>query len=347
MNKFPRKRKIKLSRISRDKIRAGLAKAQISNYTRYAIDDIVDVKARLHRIKLFPEKFVFGTSYDCFKKIFPNLSINKSFVSDKRMPHYNKHLIVKNDTCVLNIFIKRSESFLPDFLIELTPKEELSLIDYKKHLSCFNELIPNLQVSSVEYTLDIFLRSPRDVENLFTLAKRSIYVPYKNDAKFYGDHSVKLGKNIRFNFTFKCGDDVKMYERGPDNKKTIDGWSYDETDRLRFEHTANRDKLRNHEILLLTDLIKNCKFTELNEKIYQFKHFTSKKLPQISDWDSYSTENFEGHSGAFQLEYAYRRLFHKNIRQQMGDVKEFEPLKIMLSEEMIAFDLAWGAVNIT
>ncbi len=345
-NKLPQKRKTKLSKIPRDKIRASLSQTQIATYTRYAIEDIVTVKARLHRIKLSAEQFVFGTSFDYFKKIFPNLSINQDFVPAERMPNYKKHLIVNTDTCVLNIFIQRIHPFFPAFHIELTPKEELTLIDHKNYLSSLNELIPNLQVSSVEYTLDIFLKSSRAVENLYIFAKRSIYVPYKNDATFYDDHSVKVGKNVRFNFTFNCGDDVKMYERGPDNKKTIDGWNYDETDRLRFEHTANRDKLKNHKILSLTDLIENCKFTELNENIYKFKKFKSKKLPQIWDWDSYSTKNYEGHSGAFQLEYSDRRLDHKNIRQRMTDVEEFEPLKALLSQEMIAFDSAWKASNI-
>ena len=326
-------------RNNREKAQSELSKAYIDGITRSAVDNVCEVIARLHRIVLFGKQAPQNNLYKYFKKMFPAAGYNHDFCSIKRMHGYKKQLIVDDLFCRLNIFIYRINPLLPAYLIEVTPKEYTTTVEYKHYLAELDGMIPELKPSSVEYTLDLFCAQPRDVDTLFTLVRRSLYVPYRNNPKMFDDNQT-TDFCSRMNSTFYVSD-VKVYERGYDDKKTSGGWHYEDLNRVRLEYTANRKKLKLRRIDTLSDLIDSCRFCESNKNLYKFMCFMSKKLPEYWMWDSYATENEFGSKGAFMLEYALGRHFYENLRQYMKNVKEFDILKERLIEQMIAFDHAW------
>lgn len=338
------------------KLSSDIAKMHIDTLTRYSVDNVVEVKARIHRVILFcpRDKRPRGKLCDYFKRKFNNVGINHDPVPRKRMNGYKDQLIVINDICTIYIFINRSAGRItgcfPSFRMEIIPKEKTSANNFRDYLAELNELVPNLHPSEVEYTLDLFCKQPREVESLFLMVKRSLYVPYKNNPKAY-DNYPDSSEDKRYNSSFYAARSVKIYERGNDDKKekyahnsgkSKKGWCHDNLNRLRLEHSANRTKLTKHGINTLSDLISDCSFFEINKNIYKFKCFISKTLPNYWLWQSYSTVNEEGSKGAFQIEYVLGKHLQTNIRQYMKDVKEFDALKEKLIQQMLNFDSVWG-----
>jgi hypothetical protein len=342
-----------------------IAKMHIDSITRYAVDNINEVKARIHRIVLFcpKDKRPQGKLDTYFKRKFENVQ-NIPKVSKERLKGYRNQLDVTNNICTIHIFINRVFSditgYFPAFRMEIIPNEKTSAKRFRFYLAKLNELIANLHPTEIEYTLDLFCEKQREVESLFLMVRRSLYVPYKNNPKLYDNYSdlsdedEEEGENEngeRMNSSFYAANGVKIYERGNDDKKekylhksgkTKKGWRHDNINRLRLEHTADRTKLRNHCIDTLSDFIINCKFYEMNKGIFQFKCFMAKSLPKYWLWPSYSTTNEQGCKGAFQIEYVYGKHVQTNIRQYMKDIKEFGVLRERLIQQMLDFDSVWG-----
>jgi len=238
--------------------------------------------------------------------------------------------------------------------IELIPKRYVEAKEYKKALIDLMRALPQpLQVSEVEYAVDIYCYSPREVASLFYELIHCLWVPYKSSVGMVGEDMAQYGKNVRANHVFhaKAEDSkVKIYERGPDNrrKKGEKGWELERCDRVRIEQTAKRSKLLYHGIDTLYDLIENPKFLELNEKIFNFKKFEgSKKLPK--PWEAYRSKDKYGNQvGAIQAEYLhFKKLqpddtgYVANVSQYLNDVPEFEKLKAILIDKLREFDREW------
>ncbi|MDD2337483.1 MAG: hypothetical protein PHD01_13000 [Geobacteraceae bacterium] len=331
---------------NRANLRCQLQKAQIDNFTRYAVEGIWAIQARIHGVNLTGGATERGYNYEYFKEIFQTAGINKDFIPEKRMPGYKTQIVVPTSNFILNIFVNPFEPYFPPFFMEVIPKESISFIDYKKILSCLNDIIPNMKNSSVEYALDLFCSRPEEVENLFMMVRRSLFVRFQKESMLHGEASASWGNKTRMNFVYNYGGN-KAYERGDDDKKTINGWNFRDLNRVRLEHTAKRDELKRHGIKTLDDLLEDCRFKEINEGVYNFQCFGgSKKLPSYWDWPSYSTEDKNGNSGAFQVEYNALRKTIKNIGQYKKNIVEFDGLKVKLVSEMIAIDAAWKAASI-
>lgn len=338
-----------------EKLSSDIARMHVDNFTRYAIQNIVEVQARIHRIILncpWDKKPIEKLDI-YFKKIFNNVGQNPDRVPRKRMKGYKNQLISVNSICKIYIFIDRIDGILPVFRMEVVPRENTSPIEFRNYLAELDRLIENLHPTEVEYTLDLFCNLPREVESLFQMIKRSVYVPYKNNPKLFVN-PPHASEQKRFNSTFNAADDVKIYERGYDETKEKylhksaeikKGWSHENLNRVRLEQTVKRPKLTKHDIVTLSDLISDCRFHELNKDIYKFKSFMSKTLPNYWDWPSYSIANEQGHKGAFQFEYVLGRHLSTNVRQYMKDVEQFDLFKERLIQKMLDFDLSWTAAT--
>ena len=227
-------------------------------------------------------------------------------------------------------------------------------------LDSLNGILPNMKVSSVEYALDLFCDKPSEVENVFMLIRRFLYIRNSKKARLFGEKTTNWGNAARMNFVYHFGR-TKVYERGPDDKKTKNHWHFQDLDRVRLEHTAKRKELRQHGIDCLTDLMQDCSFFNINNGIYRLMSFTkTRKLPKYWDWDSkiekdengedifvdldsYSTMDKAGNTGAFQLENAKRIHDVSNIADNRKPVKMFDWLKRSLDSEMLAYDKDWKA----
>ncbi|WP_041532078.1 hypothetical protein [Pelobacter propionicus] len=336
-----------------------MAECMQRSLTRDAFDKIVAVEAKIHRIKLSGEK-IKGQKmqglydYDSFKKIFPKAGFNSEFVPDDRMPNYNVQLTVDMDMYKLNIFTYRNKGCCPPFCLDVTPKECVSLSDFYNSLIKLNNLIPNMCVSSVENTIDIYCDTPADVEWLFWLLRRAVFIPYAKDATQNSIDTAEWNDKLRLSMFQHYGGDTKIYPRGNDcDKKKGKGWPLDTFNRVRLEYTPDRRMLLNKfNIDKLSDFLRDCKFQDINGMNYNFRRFEgSGNYPEYyeDDWSNYSAEDKNGNTGAFQNEYILRSVMPEtknNYRKYVVDIEDFEPLKEKLINAMKILDLEWGVLSI-
>ena len=128
-----------------------------------------------------------------------------------------------------------------------------------------NKRLNNLNPSKIEYATDVFfeIKDPELVQWLFRAIVKYIIVPWQRSIRIEGENTAKIGKKHRINFIAKFLDDeggatgMKIYERGPDQLKDREtgGWHYNDLDRVRFEFTADRNKLKIAGIETLRDLV--------------------------------------------------------------------------------------------
>jgi hypothetical protein len=145
---------------------------------------------------------------------------------------------------------------------------------------------------------------------------------------------------------------IKIYERGPDDKKIKGGgWHFEDLDRVRLEvspencykeETGNY-YLRKNCILSLQDLIKDPKFRKIFPGKIKFRKFpdSSTKLPR--EWDDYKIKDESGISDCFHEEYLHGRetCDLENIRQCMEPVEGFKELEDKILYMARQFDDNW------
>ena len=341
-----------VQKYDREQIGIGLRKTALQMEKSMALEGIIDRKAILHRINLSTDKEKPKTNtFRAVKDFLGELWFDPNFKPEDRGGKYEAMLIKQLDDFQINVLIDPSEGYLPLMMVEVHPRGDISLEVHKTFLLQLSEALPALKASSVEFTIDIFCS--RDTDSLFWVLRHSLLIPYQRTTKLYVDENckdkfAKTGK--RNNFSIKWGSG-RLYERGEDKNKNGEGWDYDDVDRVRLEHTADGDELRNHEIVTLEHLIREPKFHEINKDIWNFKRFkqtkrSKKKLPQ--EWEDYlelddnkgKDDDKEGYPGSFQAQYNALG----KPRAYVEPVPELIPLKESLTEAMKLFDSKWGTL---
>ena len=114
-----------------------------------------------------------------------------------------------------------------------------------------------------------------------------------------------------------------------------------DVNRVRLEYSAPRDVLKKKGISVLSDLIRNPLFHEINKGIYHFRYFSrSKKLPGLGQ--AYKIPGSNDKLGCFQELYiAYRKNRFTNLSHYSVNIKEFEELKSSMTREMQRYDAEW------
>lgn len=336
-----------------------LSESHLKSITNCIIDyNITRIEPQIHRIKLSGEK-IKGQKmeglydYDSFKKTFPAAQHISDFISDERMPLYKYQLKIDYGRYIINIFYFRRKGCYPPFCMEVTPKGKFYIADFKKILKDLNKLYPNMCVSSIEYAIDVFCDYPKSIEWLYYLIRRALYVPYAKGARQLPEKTTVMSDKFSMCYTQHYGGDTKIYLRGDDeDKEDGTGWHESKFNRVRFEFTANRRELSRHSIHRITDLLRDCMFHKINEKVYHFRRFKGDdRYPQYyeSDWSNYTTEDMYGNKGAFQNEYekaAKDNETKNNYRKYSIDIEDLEPLKRKIIEVMKGFDIAWRSASI-
>jgi hypothetical protein len=336
VQKYDRRQQMEIS------LRKGMLEKEIST----ALKGITDIRALLHRIILSTDKKKRKVhTFRAVKDFLGELWFDPNFKPEHRGGSYKSMLIKQLDNFQINVLIDPLSGYYPLMMIEVHPRGDISLQTHKTFLLQLSKALPALRASRVEYTSDIFCRA---VESLFWVLRHSLLLPYQRTDKLLADEDyigkfVRTGK--RTNFSVIWGND-KLYERGEDKNKKGEGWDYDDVDRVRLEHTADRRELKKHGIITLEDLIREPKFHEINEGIWKLKRFknpknSKKKLPQ--EWEDYSEmdDNLDdkgrGYTGSFFA--LYRALGRP--RAYVESVPELTPLRESLIEAMKVFDNKW------
>lgn len=298
------------------------------------IDGSMNIEPKIHRINLSGRYL-----YPGLKKGLGELFIDPSFIPEKRMPDYDSMLIKNDPNFMLEIFTYPNKRPRPFCYIEIHPRGDVSLSRYKEFLIWINQSLPNLKVSKVEYACDQYCYTHKDVENLFWAELRYLFVPYRRNAEVIGENLLQWGNDVRMNSDLKIGD-VKIYERGSDDKKKGNGWPKKSLNRVRLEYTVKRTKLINNGIDSLYDFIRHPNFNKINDGVYKFKCFhRSKKLPYL--WENYSIPDKNGNLGIFQVQYIDSKERVANVQQYLKDMEGFDELKKRLIEVWSQFDEDW------
>ena len=239
-----------------------LVKIKISRWLikkKKALDNIEEIKLFLHRHR-FSENYIYA---DLTRRLEKKFKIYRSSTALKRMPNYRAVGCLKHMGFDLTIFLEPIEKNIPKCIIEVS---ELT----HGYLVCLNLLLPYLKISFVEYTIDLYCPDLDSVQNLFDVLTRYCYVPYAGEPLIFSGFRSPYQVSSGLNRTCYLGN-LKIYERGPDEKRFEKGWKQKHLDRVRVEFKASRNYLLRKGIDKLKDLIINSKFSEIMLKKLPFQ----------------------------------------------------------------------------
>ncbi|MCX5835022.1 MAG: hypothetical protein NTV99_11045 [Deltaproteobacteria bacterium] len=308
------------------------------------------IKALIHKVVLSSpagefSKYINETRIrmwvDAIIKMWGHFHPDEHFRPSERRPGYTEKWIKQLKDFLIIIFTNPNPTalYLPRFIIEIHTRESVTVKKMKDFLRQIGVSLGDWRVSSVDYTIDLYCYGPREAKNLFWILRRYLYIPYQRKARTYGENMAAWGDKTRMSTAYRASG-VKIYERGPDNKKTKGHWSSDDLDRVRLEYTARRPILLKNDISTVRDLIEHPRFYDINNDRYKFRCFVqSDKLPH--HWEDYTIEDENGNVGCFQLELNHYRKEIKNIAQYVADVEPFDALKKELMNVSAEFDDEW------
>jgi len=290
------------------------------------IELILKVQVKLHRIILSGDY----TWYDLNECIGPLKIIDRTNWNSRRRSNYSKCSYRKFAWGVLTVFTGRRDACLPHCMLELT---------YTGHrkLAILHNRIPRLQLSSVEYAIDLFCKSPNDVSRIFRLIKKHIHC---NHVRETATPQKGLVKSV-----FRIGKSVRIYERGEDRHKDRHRksyWDHNHLDRVRIEFTIQRQELKARGLGTLKQLINGPYFHEALMTRFGFKEFTnSRYLPKA--YEIYTTTDTSGNYNCFQTELIETR--RKGIKipsQCIKDTEELTSLKDRILRKCRSADKKWA-----
>lgn len=210
--------------------------------------------------------------------------------------------------------------FLPYFMIKINDT------DFDIFKSLYNKFGDEIKISNIEYRLDFFCHDNIEAGKLFAILRWYLYFPRKQATSIVGGNFTGMDIDRNENCVMHVWNDKKykrkyitLYERGPDSKKQRYKnknkfyWSHEDVDRVRFEYKVNKKKdNKNINLSSLSKFIKDPNFRNVMLPHFNFKVFQSKKgLPEPYAYN-YETDDIDGNSECFQIEYLAAK--DKNIR---------------------------------
>jgi len=297
------------------------------------------IKAFIHKVVLSGLWGNVQEDYNKLWRVFENPYVDETFKPKERMPGYKTRWIKQSPEFQIYIYTYPKGIKSP-FLIEIIPREKAEITDWKNMLLFINLWFPGIKVSSVDYAIDEYCYDSESAERLYWVQLKNLFIPHKQNVNFLGGTAVSYGDRTRMNSVCRI-DDVKTYERGPDNLKKGEGWMMADVNRVRLEYSAPRSVLKKKGISELADLIRTPRFHEINKDIYHFRCFSrSKKLPGLGQ--AYEIPGSNGKLGCFQeLHIAYRENKFTNLSHYSVNIEEFDKLKSSMTREMQRYDAEW------
>lgn len=237
----------------------------------------------------------------------------------------------------IHTYLDKDRQFLPKTILETSYPS-------KQFLAHLCLIMPDLYVVSAEYTIDLLFNNPYHVMKYFRLLRRYMYAPFQR--KCITLTKGRLASKGREQNAVTRMEKVKIYERGPDEKREYYYWLVSDLDRIRIEYTAKRRDLQKLDIDSLAEFIKNPHFNSIMNNKFSFKAFRRNKY-LLGEYDKYKTKDERGHKGAFQTEHiaiTHINKDHKiisNLSQYLVTVKEFLPLNELIFEKIHSFEKRW------
>jgi hypothetical protein len=295
-----------------------------------AIQGIRYLEAKIHKIGLSGRY-----NYTNLKKSLGSLYDD---TAHSKNANYDRKFIKQYPGFYLIIYVNPKNNFMPRCLIELHPRGSTSPKEYKQFLVDLEKALPDMTLSKVEYAIDQYCSTPEKCESLYSAEVRNLFVPYqRSEVRPNTQITTFYGNRDRINRVCHFTKNQKIYERGRDDKKLDEGWSFETLDRVRLEHTALRDELKRHGLNTLRDFIDDPKLSAIIGNRWKFKAFKFKTLPKPWQYKSRDLQR-----GCFQTEYQQKRKTVKNISQYTKSIPEFAGLESRIRDEAFRFNDLWG-----
>ena len=145
------------------------------------------------------------------------------------------------------------------------------------------------------------------------------------------------------NVVYKVGPVNKIYERGPDKKRSGLKWNHEDVNRVRVEFTLKKPHLAKYNIRNFSDLIKSPQITEVAYERFAFKVFEgSKRLPLEFEEAILKDEAQKSEPVNFQKLVAIaNRTKFVNPRLHFREAPGFESLKRDIKSALENYDRKW------
>lgn len=314
---------------------------------REALSGVTRIKAFIHTVKFSSADLDYG---EIEKKVGP-LFIPTDY--NHRIPKYRHAAYRQLNNGSVTIYFEPLKGCMPSTYITTSSAKH-------RFLSELHKLIPDLTLSYVEYTIDLFCKDHIDVANLFYVLRKNIHFPYANKTTTKGGQltgmEIRRTKNALFQVNFLSRSRyLKVYERGKDGKKSdtpkrkIGRWEHKDCDRVRIEYVYKRPRLKGKGPYTLDGLMKNPNFGQIiglhngeriiNEiRFKKFKHQAG--LPQF--WEDYTAKDDKGNADCFIEEYLQAKENGIcNISQYVEDHDSFSSLTKKIGDAIIKFNERW------
>ena len=291
------------------------------------LKDIDEIEPKIHRLILSGPY-----NYDQLSDFFGRFPYQDA---GRRMPNYAKMGYTRIGKTPLTIFFNPI-NYRPPCRIELTYNSLQSLL-------LLNTNLPELDIASVEYATDFYCPNPDRVADLFFVFWLYMFFPRYSQIKYMGGDFKGLWEEREENVVYKVGPVNKIYERGPDKKRSGLKWNHEDVNRVRVEFTLRKPHLAKYNIMNFSDLIESPQITEMAYERFAFKAFEgSKGLPLEFEKAILKDEagNLEPVNFQELVAIANRTKF-VNPRLYFREAPGFESLKGDIKSAMENYDRKW------
>ena len=189
---------------------------------------------------------------------------NGEFV--KKRSQYKQFLNAWYRKKQISVLLGPPKVYQPLCILEMTQPSQEWLIR-------LNTRLPGLNVSSVEYAVDIYTQDSRSAQDLLHLLAKYLHCRWKRSSRMIGENLIESPSLDRMNTVIHL-DNAKFYSRGPDKKKREEGWNMEDCDRVRIDFKAtNEYYLRRYGITKLDEFIKMPWMNKILDSKFQFRTF--------------------------------------------------------------------------
>jgi hypothetical protein len=306
---------------------------KIKKLKKMAQNGIVKVEARLNRM-IICDDYRFR---DLQKKIW-GLDKDTTFVRRRGMLPYRYRGFVGWNGLNIIVYYSRYSYHSKKARIEITGITVDSLLELCR-------LIPDASVHSLEFTIDIFCKNPKQVADLFRVFLSYLYVPHqRRKMEFFGDRFFGDSRDYerRLNAGIRVGK-MRVYERGPDEKRveTIPNeygrtrlfWWHWHVDRVRIKIVFDRSHPGRGGLDEFLDLVREVNFKDKMRNLIQFKFFKEK---------NFLKKEKKGKVRVFQEVFHRARKSGLSPRKYMKDAKGLKKLKSKIELAVDKYDERWA-----
>jgi hypothetical protein len=323
-----------MDKTAKDEFREFIQARRLENL----LSNLKMVRAKIHRTALSGPY-----NYRQLEDALGPMKINKAFNPNDRYPNYNTQAYLQIGRFRVVIFTNRKREFYPRCVIEMSYPSVRFLLDLYEKLN-------KLNVSYVEYAVDLYFDKTPLIREHFETLRRYISFPYQRSGWLLRD--ISQDEVERMNACYKTPK-VTLYERGPDElKHTADGkacWRLADCDRIRIEYWAGtkdlraleKDEDKKGEVCKLKSFIKNPRFGPMMAGRFRFYSFRSNPYGWPVKSDKYTARDKYNHSGTFHNEYIQAARRGVNARQYREEVPELMGLLRDIEVRAKRFDRAW------